>query len=315
LKTEENPTGPITEKELFNIYSTIYDNILEFGQPENKPAWEASAAAGAFQLVGYLTRGLIAATPSPAPEYFTGFAAMGAVPSKFQPTPKGALPFLTSIAATKRPLEQLTENAIGLGLGGAPTPSLAAAKVIDFYFDDERAKERAQIIELVKKNDKATDDLLLRYVYEAMRLYPEFSELWRVAEKDIDLVITNADQTKETLSFKKGDLVQVDFRNASLDPNIFPDPHKIKLDRDIGVYRWLNGTGFHRCFGVKLAPLTFVELLKVVFKLKNIRRAPGNAGRLVGFTEVQRGVIYDWYLHESGKVNKWAGPLILAYDT
>jgi hypothetical protein len=58
-----------------------------------------------------------------------------------------------------------------VGLGGSPAPSLAAAKVIQFYFDDAQAKERAHIIELAKKNDKASDDLLLHYVYEAMRMY------------------------------------------------------------------------------------------------------------------------------------------------
>lgn len=314
LKTEENPGGPVTEKELFDIYTTIYDNTLEFNLPENKPAWEARTAAGAFKLVGLLSRALIGAAPPPAPEYFAGFAAVGGVPPSFQPPPKPALSFLTPLVDTKRPLDQLTGNAVSVGLGGAPAPSLAAAKVIVFYFDDARANERAHIIKLVKKNDKASDDLLLRYVYEAMRLYPQFPEIWRVVHNDVSVAVKNHDQTTETIAFKKGDLIQADFRTAHLDPNIFREPHKIKLDRDLKVYRWLNGTGFHKCLGVDLAPLTVVQLLKVVFKLKNVRRAPGNAGKLLGFSETHRNITYDWFLQESGEVSKWAGPFVLTYD-
>ena len=45
----------------------------------------------------------------------------------------------------------------------------AAVHVIDFYLDDERAKERVKIFELVKKTDPASVELLQGYVREGMR--------------------------------------------------------------------------------------------------------------------------------------------------
>lgn len=41
--------------------------------------------------------------------------------------------------------------------------------MIDFYLDDARAKERAQILQLVKKTDSASVELLNGYVREGMR--------------------------------------------------------------------------------------------------------------------------------------------------
>ena len=41
--------------------------------------------------------------------------------------------------------------------------------MIDFYLDDERAKERGKILELVKKTDPASVELLQGYVREGMR--------------------------------------------------------------------------------------------------------------------------------------------------
>jgi hypothetical protein len=49
----------------------------------------------------------------------------------------------------------------------------AAIHVIDFYLDDERAKERAQIIQLCQRKDAASEELLQGYVREGMRLNPQ----------------------------------------------------------------------------------------------------------------------------------------------
>lgn len=47
------------------------------------------------------------------------------------------------------------------------THPLAVAQVVDFYLDDKYAKERAEIIKLVQKDDAASMDLIVGYVKEA----------------------------------------------------------------------------------------------------------------------------------------------------
>ena len=41
-------------------------------------------------------------------------------------------------------------------------------QVVDFYLDDKYAKERAIIIELCKRDDPQSNELLLGYIREAM---------------------------------------------------------------------------------------------------------------------------------------------------
>ena len=43
------------------------------------------------------------------------------------------------------------------------------AQIVDFYMDDARAAERAEIQRLVHKTDKASAELLRGYVREAQR--------------------------------------------------------------------------------------------------------------------------------------------------
>ena len=43
-------------------------------------------------------------------------------------------------------------------------------QVIDFYIDDARSAERAEIIKLVQKNDAASTELLQGYIREAQSM-------------------------------------------------------------------------------------------------------------------------------------------------
>ena len=54
---------------------------------------------------------------------------------------------------------------------------LAVAQVVDFYLDDARAAERADIISLSKKSDPATMERLRGYVREAQRKFHSFLRL------------------------------------------------------------------------------------------------------------------------------------------
>ena len=50
-----------------------------------------------------------------------------------------------------------------------------AVHVIDFYFDEAHAAEKAKIIQLVQKDDPKSMQLLSGYVREAMRASPPYS--------------------------------------------------------------------------------------------------------------------------------------------
>jgi hypothetical protein len=93
-------------------------------------------------------------------------------------------------------------------------------------------------------------------------------------------------------------------------PLEFPDPTVVNPRRPPSSYH-LNGAGFHNCPGTTYAQLTIMEIVKAVFQLKNVRRAPGNAGRLKRFTEVVHETETDIYLQRNGSTGPWPGSLYL----
>lgn len=84
--------------------------------------------------------------------------------------------------------------------------------------------------------------------------------------------------------------------------------------RPPGSYN-LNGAGFHNCPGTTYAQVTITEIVKAVFSLKNVRRAPGEAGKLKGFTEIIRETETDFYIQRNGTVSPWPGSLYIVVST
>lgn len=67
--------------------------------------------------------------------------------------------------------------------------------------------------------------------------------------------------------------------SASMDPRSFPEPEKVKLDRDMSLYAHF-GFGPHQCLGMGICKLALTTMLRVVGRLDNLRRAPGSQGQL-----------------------------------
>jgi hypothetical protein len=62
----------------------------------------------------------------------------------------------------------------------------AAALVVDFYLGDERSSEKERIVQLCKKTDVTTDELLVGYVCEA--LHPSISPL--AGERSVLMIVS-----------------------------------------------------------------------------------------------------------------------------
>lgn len=66
---------------------------------------------------------------------------------------------------------------------------------------------------------------------------------------------------------------------ANKDPQAFPDPNSVKLDRPLDKYASFS-FGPHQCFGRELALSYLTGFVKRVTSLKNIRPALGEMGTL-----------------------------------
>jgi hypothetical protein len=65
------------------------------------------------------------------------------------------------------------------------------------------------------------------------------------------------------------------------------------------------------CTGAEYAEQIIAEMLRVVFKLQNVPRAPGDVGRLAGFTEIVNETENNVYIKPNGTTSPWTGPMYL----
>lgn len=83
----------------------------------------------------------------------------------------------------------------------------------------------------------------------------------------------------------------------------FPDPLKVDPRRPDNRYHlYESGLDF---------PGTIPEVIKVIFRLKNLRRAEGAAGRMAGFTLPTYGTDGPMYLDDAGNLSHWPGSMTL----
>ncbi|KAJ6585690.1 heme peroxidase [Mycena capillaripes] len=310
LKTADNPSGLYTEQEVYDMFATLFQlTFLSIGDNEHLAAlrWAAIQSGGVIQAL--IAKSILEIAPQSAPNAVLGFISNI---SKFlwPQTDKPCFPFLSKLSETGRPLNELVATVVGLAVGSSVNYAQAAVHVVDFYLDDAHAQERAQILKLVQSEDSKATEMLRGYVREAMRLNPQFTGLWRDVAADATIPQGNG---LPPMNVKAGDRIWASFKNAHVNPSDFPKPTTVDPARPIASYN-LNGAGFHTCPGVTYAEQTIAETLKVVFKLKNVRRAPGDSGKLAGFKSVVNETETNVYLTPYGGTSPWPGSMFIAYD-
>ncbi|KAG8896210.1 hypothetical protein FRC00_006290, partial [Tulasnella sp. 408] len=186
-----------------------------------------------------------------------------------------------------------------------------AALVLNFYLDDERKAEREEIIKLVKSEKAESKSLLLGYILEALRLDPQAPGIFRQAAVDVEVKESNG---LAPVRVKKGDTIFVSLKNANNDPTAFPNPQKIDPTRPLDRYK-LFGAGMHSCLGQFFTQAMMPEVMRSVFSLKNIRRAPGESGKLYRFRADLFGTTTNYcYVDKKGCASPWPSSMIVQYD-
>ncbi|KAF8265063.1 hypothetical protein EI94DRAFT_1736694 [Lactarius quietus] len=108
-----------------------------------------------------------------------------------------------------------------------------------------------------------------------------------------------ADQTVGNLTFFKGQRVFVDLAHASQDPNVFPNPQKVDVNRE-PKNRYLIGDGVSRSPGVELTMKIMSQVLRAVFESNGVRRTPGLAGHLKRYKVTAENTLRYKYLDAKG---------------
>jgi cytochrome P450 len=165
----------------------------------------------------------------------------------------------------------IRNNLLGILVGLIPTTSQAVAQVIDQLLDRPDALTAARAAALA-----GDDELLSKYVFEALRFNPVNPGLLRVAGQDY--VIGRG--TLRATTIPKGATVLAATLSAMFDTTMLADPDTFRVDRPESIYL-LFGTGLHQCFGRYINRIQIPTIAKALIERPNLRRAPGEAGTLV----------------------------------
>ncbi|RXW15244.1 hypothetical protein EST38_g10604 [Candolleomyces aberdarensis] len=315
LKTKENPRGKYTVNEVFDYFCDLFTaSFLGLGDTER--FWELlqKARKASDVIQGATRESVIRVGPGlddpkgKSDPYRVGVLKGWAREIQdyyCPPEDLGWWQFISRLTASKRPVNELVANIVGLANGSSVNQAHTALNVIDFYLEDSRKENLKDILKLIAKNDADSNKRLRGYIREAMRLNPQFTGLWRVATVETEVPGVG--------KVKPGERIWGGFKKAHLNPMDFPNPTTVDPTRDPSKYQ-LNGGGFHLCIGVDFAIDVIAEILKIILPLKGLRRGPGDSGRLVKTTKIFNLVETNQYVKPDGSLSDWPQSMKIAWD-
>ncbi|RMZ82446.1 hypothetical protein DV737_g2059, partial [Chaetothyriales sp. CBS 132003] len=304
LKTQQNPRGLITRPELFDLFLVLFMyqsfNILPLHEWRLREASMQVAPKLRAILHGHLST-----QTGGYKEAITDFIEKG---TAYEVGPH-ADRLYKELAKSGLPSGDLVADCIGMSAPVAGNLTQQASLLIDLYLSPGYERYKDRIVELAHREDPAADKELLGFVYEGMRHAGVVPGLPRIAAKDI----TVNDGQRGPIRIKANQTVLIATSRAAMDPVAFPNPELIDPHRPISSYILL-GHGLHFCFGARLVAPALVSTLKEVFRLKNLRRAPGKQGHFSTLDHQVAGVNMRHYLDASSGESPVPTTLTLIYD-
>ncbi|KAF8630934.1 hypothetical protein AX17_005291 [Amanita inopinata Kibby_2008] len=311
LKTNANPAGMYTEGELYDILSKLY-SLKYTSDVDNEHSFSLrqSAIQASHVVLTLIAKEIMALKQVLSPKAFveriTGFAGQ----KRNEQGTKASYQLLHKLANSGKPIDELVTIVFDIALSCSVNIAQAAIHAVDFYLDEEQEKERHHILELLQLDDAESAEVLLGYGREALRFNPRICSLWREAATDIQIP---QGQDLSPLNVHAGDRIWISFKNASLHPAQFPEPMEIDPRRPRTAYRVFGSEFFSgpiAAFGEQV----IVEVLRVVLRLRGLRRAEGDAGRMSGFRTLVNETELNVYLRPDGSTSSWPGPMRLVFD-
>lgn len=303
LKTPEQPHGLISIPDCFMVYLVLFMyqsfNII----PKNE--WTLREGA---QKVAPILRGIFEAHLKTQQGFKEGVVDWLAKGSAFEVKPDADRMY-HALNASGIPTGEMVAACVAIGAPIAGNLTQQASVLIDLFLSEGYEEYKDRIIELAHMDEAVSERELQGFVYEGMRHVGVVPGLPRVATKDITII----DGARGPISIKKDHTVLCAVSISNMDPVAFPDPEKLNPFRPFKDYTLL-GHGMHFCFGARLVGSSLAATLREVFKLKNIRRAPGKQGRFSIVEHELAGVKMKSYLDGNAKESPIPTTLTIEYD-
>lgn len=164
----------------------------------------------------------------------------------------------------------IRNNLIGLMIGCIPTISKASIQALDQLLQRPAALAGARAAARA-----GNDELLGRYVFEALRFNPVNPLIYRRAARDTVI----APRRLRSVAVPRGSMVLAVNLSAMFDRLKVGDPNGFRTDRPWDNYI-LWGDGLHTCFGAHINQVLIPAVLKPLLAKEGLRRAAGAAGQI-----------------------------------
>ncbi|EFE44257.1 hypothetical protein TRV_00943 [Trichophyton verrucosum HKI 0517] len=307
LKTAENPKGIYTEHEMFMIMCLIFTTIF-FDLDPAKSFPLRQAARTVAQQLGQIMEARVKAVKG---GILSLFSRMGENKNALA---QYGVHMIRRLLDSGLSVEQVTWSQV-MPTAGAMIPNQAQVftQIIDYYLSEEGKVHLPDIKRWAKERTDEADEKLLHYCMEGIRLNGTFGS-YRESTAALDI-----DDDGRNVSVKPGDKVFVSFVGAARDPNIFPSPHEVRLDRPLDSYIHY-GEGPHACLGKDANMIALTSMLRVVGGLDNLRRAPGPQGELKkiprpgGFYIYMREDQSGYFVFPMSKLPNCPGSMIVSHS-
>ncbi|KAK4702162.1 linoleate 10R-lipoxygenase, partial [Phenoliferia sp. Uapishka_3] len=311
LKTESNPHGLMTPQELYLMLSAFFIFVFMNFDPQPGFMLRDAAVSHSKILGGIIGMRFAQITGVPATidhlarelqDKLLGINANALIMSQ------DAHDFYTRLLKSDRPLEQLNASAQSIMTASTANQGEVAAHVINFYLAPDQKSNYDALVILANDPSEEADSKIWSYILEVMRLDPQAPGIPRVATKDGSFM----DGEKE-VKYSQGDMIFASMYTCGRDPLIFPEPNVVDITRDKSLYR-VFGSGIHSCLGSKLVAVSMVAMIREVFKLKNLRRAPGSPGVLNRFHAEIANTPVPIYISPQSTLTPFPVTLSIVYD-
>ncbi|KAI9724613.1 MAG: hypothetical protein M1828_003636 [Chrysothrix sp. TS-e1954] len=271
LKSDESPRGVYSEHELWLVMSLLFLFIFF----DVDPVKTFPLALGARKTTMQLGQLILANV-----KFVSSTGWLSGITDKMHqnhgPLADYGVHMVRRLLDSGMDAEEITYSQI-LPTAGAMVANQAQvfAQIIDWYMGPGHA-HWAEITRLAKIGDSHSEAVLLRYVMEAIRLNGIFGS-YRTPTSST--TVNDTGFQGPSVNIKPDDKVFVSFVKANRDPEVFPSPDEVKLDRPMDRYIHY-GVGQHQCLGMGASRIALTQMLKACAQLENLRPAPGPQGEL-----------------------------------
>ena len=303
LKTQEQPRGVLSIYDAFSAYLVLFIYQSFNVVPGSEWKLREGAMKGAAALRSIFETHL--KTQKGFKETAVDWLAKG---SAFEVGPN-ADRLYHAFNDAKLPIGEAAADCIGIGAPVAGNLTQQASLLIDLYLKPGYEKYKERIVQLANMDPASSEQELQGFVFEGMRHAGIVPGLPRVATKDITVI----DGVRGPVHVKAGHTILIATSKANMDPAAFPNPEIINPHRPLKDYITL-GHGLHFCFGARLVGCSLVATLREVFKLKNLRRAPGKQGHFSVVDHHVGDITIRNYLDASSRESPIPTSLTLEYD-